>query len=282
MTSAVIRGTPKAGLYLYSHVCTTTTPKMGRIPTLSRTKPAPKDLPIRAFLSAQDLESFLDREHITAPGFYLKLAKKSSGIVSVTASEAVETALCFGWIDGRANSIDESWYTVRYTPRRQKSIWSQKNVQTVTRLIEAGRMRPAGIAAVNAAKADGRWERAYAGPATIEVPEDFRTALASEATAMTFFEGLNRSDRYSVLWRIETASPASRARRIRAMLEMLAVGTVPGTDSKLASKSKQRSQAKEKVKKPSSSNGRPEKKSNLTHASNTRRQPKREGLRRRL
>src|ERR1700750_891191 len=130
------------------------------------TNSALTDLPIRAFPTAQHFESFLEDEHSTAPGIYLKFAKKSSGIATVTPSEAVETALCFGWIDGRANSIDECWFTVRYTPRRKKSIWSQKNVQTVTRLIEEGRMRPAGHAAVNAAKSDGSWQRAYAGPAT--------------------------------------------------------------------------------------------------------------------
>ena len=238
-------------------------------------KPALSDLPVHSFSSVEQLESFFEQEHATAPGFYLKIAKKSSGIASVASSEAIETALCFGWIDGRANSLDGSWYTVRYTPRRKKSIWSQKNVQTVAQLIKEGRMRPSGIAAVDAAKADGRWERAYAGPATMEVPEDFKTALASNKTANAFFDSLNKSDRYSVLWRIETASPTSRAGRIRALLEMLSAGTVPGADQKLAAKSKQRNK---KVKKPSTAKARPDKKSNR---SNNSREQRREGLRRR-
>jgi uncharacterized protein YdeI (YjbR/CyaY-like superfamily) len=187
-------------------------------------KPPPSDLPIHSFPTAKALEIFLDQNHTTAPGFYLKLAKKSSGIPSITAPEAVETALCFGWIDGRANTLDENWWLVRYTPRRAKSIWSQKNVSTVARLVSAGRMRPAGLAAVDAAKADGRWERAYAGPASMVVPEDFREALARVDGAGSFFEGLKRSERYAVLWRVETASVAARGRRIEALVRMLADG----------------------------------------------------------
>jgi uncharacterized protein YdeI (YjbR/CyaY-like superfamily) len=219
------------------------------------TKPPPTDLPTHSFSCLDDLEAYLDREHTTAPGFYLKLAKKNSGIASVTPAEAVEAALCFGWIDGRANSVDESWWTVRYTPRRSKSIWSKKNVQTIARLSEEGRLRPAGQAVVDAAKEDGRWERAYAGPATIEVPEDLKTALSEHAAAKAFFEGLNRSDRYSVLWRIETASPAARAGRISVMLEMLAVGNVPGAESKQASKSKQKQRNQTQKEKSKSSSG---------------------------
>ncbi|KAJ5086090.1 hypothetical protein N7532_010861 [Penicillium argentinense] len=193
------------------------------------TKPLPSDLPIHSFPTAKDLEEFLEREHSTAPGFYLKLAKKNSGIPSVSAADAVETALCFGWIDGRANGLDQNWWLVRYTPRRAKSIWSQKNVNTIGRLIETGRMRPAGLVAVEAAKADGRWERAYAGPATITVPEDFTAILTEQPTAASFFESLDKSDRYSVLWRIQTASPTVRKKRIEALVAMLAKGKTPGT-----------------------------------------------------
>ncbi|KAI4183659.1 MAG: hypothetical protein L6R41_005269 [Letrouitia leprolyta] len=190
-------------------------------------KALPSDLPIHSFGSPQELEAFLDREHATAPGFHLKLAKKSSGISSVSAADAVEIALTFGWIDGRANSFDNNWWLVRYTPRRPKSIWSQKNVKTVARLMEEGKMRPAGITAVEAAKADGRWERAYAGPATIEVPEDFATALAAEPTAAAKFEKMNKTQRYSVLWRVETASPQSREKRIADLVRIVAEGKDP-------------------------------------------------------
>jgi uncharacterized protein YdeI (YjbR/CyaY-like superfamily) len=192
-------------------------------------KPLPSDLPIHCFSTANELEAFLERKHSTAPGFYLKLAKKASGIPSVSAAEAVETALCFGWIDGRSNGYDQDWWLVRYTPRRSKSIWSKKNVNTVGQLLEQGRMRPAGLAAVEAAKADGRWARAYAGPATMTVPDDFATALAVEPAAVSFFESLNKSDRYSVLWRVQTASPKSRCKRIGTMVQMLAEGKWPAT-----------------------------------------------------
>ncbi|RDW63667.1 hypothetical protein BP6252_11212 [Coleophoma cylindrospora] len=191
-------------------------------------KPTPPDLPTHTFSTPHEFEAFLECAHQTTPGILLKLAKKASGIPSITAAQAVEVALCFGWIDGRANKIDDSWWTVRYTPRRAKSIWSQKNVATVARLGAQGRMRPAGMAVVEAAKADGRWERAYAGPATMVVPEDLAAALAGDAAAAAVFEAMNRSDRYAVLWRVETASVASRAKRIAALVETLADGRRPG------------------------------------------------------
>jgi uncharacterized protein YdeI (YjbR/CyaY-like superfamily) len=178
---------------------------------------------VRAFASATDFDAWLAVEHDRAPGLFLRIAKRSSGIPSITAAQAVEVALCHGWIDGRANRVDDDWFTVRYTPRRPRSVWSQKNVDTVTRLIADGRMRPAGMAAVQAAQADGRWERAYAGPATMSVPDDLATALAAEPAAEAFFEGLDRTNRYAVLWRVQTAStPQTRARRIAALVQMLA------------------------------------------------------------
>ena len=204
-------------------------------------KPPPKDLPIHSFSTIKKLEAFLEREHSTLPGFHLKLAKKASGIPSVTAAEAVETALCFGWIDGRANAYDKDWWLVRYTPRRAKSIWSQKNVNTVGQLLEKGRLRPAGLAAVEAAKTDGRWERAYAGPATITVPEDFATALALEPAAASFFKTLNKSDRYSVLWRVQTASPKARDNRIKTLVQTLAEGKWPAASATPVSKRRETS-----------------------------------------
>ncbi|MCW2508446.1 MAG: uncharacterized protein JWP68_1594 [Modestobacter sp.] len=179
----------------------------------------------RAFASAADFDAWLAAEHDRAPGVFLKIAKKSAGIPSITAAEAVEVGLCHGWIDGRGNRVDDDWFTVRYTPRRARSVWSQKNVETVARLIAAGRMRPAGLAAVEAAQADGRWDRAYAGPATITVPADLAAALAAEPAAEAFFAGLDRTNRYSVLWRVHTAdTPETRAKRIAAAVQMLAEG----------------------------------------------------------
>jgi uncharacterized protein YdeI (YjbR/CyaY-like superfamily) len=180
---------------------------------------------VRAFASAADFDAWLAVEHDRAPGLFLRIAKKSSGIPSITAAEAIEVALCHGWIDGRANRVDDDWFTVRYTPRRPRSVWSRKNVDTVARLIADGRMRPAGMAAVEAARADGRWERAYAGPATMTVPDDLAAALAAEPAAAAAFAELDRTNRYAVLWRVETAStPQTRARRIAACVQMLAEG----------------------------------------------------------
>ena len=179
----------------------------------------------RAFPSAEDFDAWLAVEHDRAAGLFLRIAKKSSGIPSITAAEAVEVALCHGWIDGRGNRVDDDWFTVRYTPRRPRSVWSQKNVDTVARLIAEGRMRPAGLAAVQAAQADGRWDRAYAGAATMTGPDDLAAALAAEPAAAAFFAELDRTNRYAVLWRVQTAStPQTRAKRIAACVQMLAEG----------------------------------------------------------
>jgi uncharacterized protein YdeI (YjbR/CyaY-like superfamily) len=188
----------------------------------------PTDLPVLAFPDQAALEEWLEAEHATAPGLYVRLAKKGSGVPSVTYAELVESALCFGWIDGRSQRLDEASYLQRITPRRPRSVWSQKNVAAVEALTAAGRMRPAGLAAVEAARADGRWERAYAGPATITVPDDLAAALAAEPAAQQAFDGLDGRNRYAVLHRVATAaSPPTRARRIAALVTMLAEGRRP-------------------------------------------------------
>ena len=188
----------------------------------------PTDLPVLAFPDQAALEEWLEAEHLTAPGLYVKLAKKGAGIPSVNWEQMVEVLLCFGWIDGRANRLDDRFYLQRITPRRAKSVWSQKNVTTVERLIAEGRMRPAGLAAVEAARADGRWDRAYAGPATITVPDDLAAALDADPRARQAFDGLSGTDRYAALWRVHTAAtPGTRARRIAALVEGLAGGSRP-------------------------------------------------------
>jgi len=185
----------------------------------------PTDLPVLAFADQAALEAWLEGEHLTAPGLYVKIAKKASGVPSVNWEQLVEVLLRFGWIDGRANRLDDSFYLQRITPRRPKSVWSLKNVATVERLTAEGRMRPAGLAAVEAAKSDGRWERAYAGPATITVPDDLSAALDAVPAARTAFDALNSQDRYSVLHRVHTATTEkTRAKRIAALVEQLAAG----------------------------------------------------------
>ncbi|KAI4655355.1 hypothetical protein J4E93_000067 [Alternaria ventricosa] len=210
---------------------TSRSPPLLRNPTLAIMPPkaTPPEFPVQAFPTCTDFETFLEREHATAPGLYVKLAKKNSGIPSITAAEAVEVALCYGWIDGRANACDETWWTVRYTPRRANSMWSQKNVGTVARLIETGRMRPAGLAAVDAAKADGRWDRAYAGSATMVMPEDLKNALAVVPAAEAHWEGMNKSDRYTTLLKVQTGTKAGRPKRIESIVQALATGRRSGS-----------------------------------------------------
>jgi uncharacterized protein YdeI (YjbR/CyaY-like superfamily) len=188
----------------------------------------PTDLPVMAFPDQAALEEWLEAEHATAPGLYVKIAKKGAGVPSINWEQMVEVLLCFGWIDGRANRLDDRYYLQRITPRRPRSVWSQKNVATVERLIAEGRMRPAGLAAVEAAKADGRWERAYAGPATITVPDDLAAALDADPAARAAFDALDGTNRYAALWRVHTAAtPGTRSKRIAALVQMLAGGRRP-------------------------------------------------------
>ena len=186
---------------------------------------APTDLPVHRFADQPAFEAWLEVEHQRSPGIYVVIAKKGAPEPTLKQPEMVESLLCFGWIDGRANRLDEHHFTTRVTPRRPKSVWSKKNVEWVGRLVESGRMRPAGLAAVEAAKADGRWDRAYAGPASITVPDDLTAALADHPGATEFFEALDSTNRYAVLWRVHTAaSPATRAKRIATLTQMLAEG----------------------------------------------------------
>jgi len=185
----------------------------------------PTDLPTLDFPDQAAFEAWLEAEHDRAPGLYVKLAKKGAGVPSVTYAELVESCLCFGWIDGRGNRFDDRFHLQRITPRRPKSVWSKTNVDRVEALIAAGRMRPAGLAAVEAAQADGRWERAYAGAADITVPDDLAAALAAEPAAQREFGALDGANRYAVLWRVHTAaSDKARANRIAALVQMLAEG----------------------------------------------------------
>ena len=177
------------------------------------------------FKSAKAFEAWLKKNHATSDGLWLKIAKRGSNETSVTYPEAVEIALCWGWIDGQKKSLDDQHYLQRFTPRRARSVWSKINVEKVQALIDAGRMQAPGEAQVEAAKADGRWARAYDGARTSTVPEDLQAALEAEPAAKTFFASINASNRYAILWRIQTAARAeTRARRIAQLVGMLARG----------------------------------------------------------
>lgn len=185
----------------------------------------PLELAPTLFKSAKAFEAWLKKNHAASEGLWLKIAKRGANEPSVTYPEAVEIALCWGWIDGQKKSLDDQHYLQRFTPRRARSVWSKINVEKVQALIEAGRMQAPGQAQIEAAKADGRWARAYDGARTSTVPEDLQAALEAEPLAKAFFAGLNASNRYAILWRIQTAAKAeTRARRIEQLVAMLARG----------------------------------------------------------
>lgn len=182
-------------------------------------------LPIVFFTSQREWEEWLEEEHDRASGVWVKLARKQSGIPSVTYAEAVESALCYGWIDGQAASLDDKHHLQRFSSRTKRSRWSRINRERATDLIERGRMKPPGLAQIEAARADGRWDAAYEPPSTAEVPEDLQRALEEDDGARAFFEKLDRRNRYAILHRIADAKrPETRARRIEKFVGMLAAG----------------------------------------------------------
>jgi uncharacterized protein YdeI (YjbR/CyaY-like superfamily) len=181
------------------------------------------DRPIIAFESQQAWNDWLAAEAADSEGLWLKLAKKSSGIASVSKSEAVDTALCHGWIDGQLDSFDDKYSLVRFTPRRQASKWSERNRSRALELIKLGQMLPAGMKEVERAQKDGRWGAAYAPQSTADIPDDLRAALAKNKKASKFFEALDRVNRYSILYRIHNAKkPETRAAHVKKFVAMLA------------------------------------------------------------
>ena len=183
------------------------------------------ELETRAFATAAEWEAWLVANHETAPGVWIKFARKGSGVASVTYLEALHAALCFGWIDGQARGGDASFYRQRFTPRRARSIWSKRNRGFAEELIASGRMQPAGLREVERARADGRWDAAYDAPSTATVPDDLRAALDASPRAAAFFETLGAQNRYAILHRVQTAKRAeTRARRIEKFVAMLERG----------------------------------------------------------
>ena len=181
-------------------------------------------LPTIFFSSSAEWEDWLEAEH-RGPGVWIKVAKKASGIESVTTAEALDVALCFGWIDSRREALDEQYFLQRYTPRRPRGRWSRINREKVERLTAEGRMRASGLAEVDRAKADGRWDAAYDGQRTATVPDDLERELEARPTAKAFFETLNSQNRYAILYRLDDAKkPETRARRLAKFVAMLEAG----------------------------------------------------------
>ena len=183
------------------------------------------DLPTLPFATKNKWAEWLARQHHKSVGIWLKLAKKDSGIASVTYDEALEAALCYGWIDGQKKGFDDKYWLQKFTPRGPKSIWSKINTVKAEKLIASGEMKPAGLKAIELAKQDGRWEAAYESQKNISVPEDFESELNQNKKAKAFFATLNSVNRYAILFRIQTAKKAeARVRRIQQFVEMLERG----------------------------------------------------------
>jgi uncharacterized protein YdeI (YjbR/CyaY-like superfamily) len=184
-----------------------------------------KDLPVRRFASQAAWRRWLAANHERSPGVWIELAKKGSGLASVTHAEALEVALCYGWIDSQAMSVDEKRYRQRFTPRRARSKWSKINCAAVERLHAAGLLAPAGIREMEAAKRDGRWEAAYASPRAMVVPPDLEARLAESPRARRAFETLDGQNRYAILYRLHDAKrPETRRRRLEQFVAMLEAG----------------------------------------------------------
>lgn len=184
-----------------------------------------QDLETVAFPSAEAFEAWLGENHAVSSGIWLKLRKKGPGIVALDYAQALDTALCYGWIDGQKAKFDDQWWLQRFTPRTPRSKWSKINRNKVAALVAQGRMRPPGQAEIDRAKSDGRWEAAYDSPKTATVPDDLIAALSAAPAAAEFFDQLDRQSRYAILYRVQDAKkPETRARRIEKYVTMLAKG----------------------------------------------------------
>ena len=182
-------------------------------------------LPVLDFADAEAWETWLATHGGKAAGMWLKIAKAGNSASSLTKAQAIDGALCHGWIDGQIDKYDETWFLTRFTPRKHTSKWSENNRKRADQLVAEGRVTPAGLAEIEAAKADGRWDAAYAPASTAEEPEDLRTALDAEPAARTFFDTLTGANRYAILYRVQTAKkPETRAARIAKFVEMCARG----------------------------------------------------------
>jgi uncharacterized protein YdeI (YjbR/CyaY-like superfamily) len=183
------------------------------------------ELPIHLFAGPVELEKWLEENHASSEGLWLKIAKKGAAESSVTYAEALELALCFGWIDSQKRGFDETHFLQRFTPRRPRGRWSKINREKVEALIEAGKIRPTGLAEVEAAKADGRWEAAYEGQRTAKVPPDLQRELDANPGAAEFFASLDSANRYAIVYRLDDAKkPETRERRLKKFVAMLERG----------------------------------------------------------
>ena len=181
--------------------------------------------PVRAFTTQQAWRSWLEKNHAISDGIWLRIYKKASGKKTVTYAEALDEALCYGWIDGQKKTYDAESFLQKFTPRRSKSMWSKRNREHTMRLIKEKRMTAAGRAEIDAAKKDGRWEQAYDAPSTMTIPDDFLQALKKDKMAYEVFKTLNKANTYGIAWRLQTArKQETRAKRMQSLLDMMKQG----------------------------------------------------------
>jgi len=182
-------------------------------------------IPTIEFKTAETFETWLEKNHDNSSGLWIKIFKKDSGKKTISYAEALDVALCYGWIDGQKQTFDEQAWLQKFCPRTAKSIWSKVNIGHVERLINEGKMRPAGLKVVEKAKADGRWEKAYDSPSKMTIPEDFLKELSKNKKAEEFFKGLNKANLFSIGFRLQTAKkPETREKRMKEIIEKLAKG----------------------------------------------------------
>jgi len=188
--------------------------------------PAPKkEQPIISFATPAEWRTWLEKHHPEQEGIWLRFFKKDSGVQSVNYAQALDEALCYGWIDGQTKKYDAESWLQKYTPRRTRSMWSKRNTQLVARLIAEKKMMPAGLKEIERAKADGRWDKAYDSPGKMAMPEDFLAKLAKDKQAQAFFDTLSKANTYAIGWRLQSAKkPETRAKRMEQILEMLKNG----------------------------------------------------------
>ena len=181
------------------------------------------NLPVLLFASPQQWDDWLDEHHTQPHGVWLKIAKKDAGITTVSYAEALDGALCYGWIDGQKKAYDDTFWLQRFTPRRPKSVWSKINTDKAVQLMASGKMKPAGLREVEAARQDGRWDAAYQSQRNLTIPDDFRAQLDDNPQAKAFFDRLNKLNRYALCYRIEAAKKQeTRKARIDTFIAMLA------------------------------------------------------------
>jgi uncharacterized protein YdeI (YjbR/CyaY-like superfamily) len=183
------------------------------------------DRQVHSFTSSKEWRKWLAEHHAQSNGVWLRFFKKDSGKKTVVYAEALEEALCYGWIDGQVNKYDAESYIQKFTPRRAKSTWSKRNTAIAESLVQEGKMETAGMQQVELAKADGRWQQAYDSPRNMKVPEDFLEQLSKNKKAKAFFDALNKANQYAIAWRLQTAKkPETREKRLKEILKMMREG----------------------------------------------------------